>query len=56
MMPMEEFVDDHVNHEATRSNIPVAPFFFPKSKPSEPDLMFFLRIDGTRVIPIFVQI
>ncbi|KAF9282391.1 hypothetical protein BGZ88_011057 [Linnemannia elongata] len=45
---MEEFVDDHVNHDAARCNIPVAPFFSPKSKPSEPALMFFNRIDGTR--------
>ncbi|KAF9079378.1 hypothetical protein BGX23_004232 [Mortierella sp. AD031] len=55
MMSMEEFMDAHVNHGSTRNNMPVAPFFFPKSKPSGPDLMFFIRINGTRVIPIFVQ-
>ncbi|KAI8355057.1 hypothetical protein B0O80DRAFT_52621 [Mortierella sp. GBAus27b] len=55
MMSMEEFMDAHVNHQSTRNNMPVAPFFFPKSKPSGPDLVFFIRIDGDRVIPIFVQ-
>ncbi|KAG0204895.1 hypothetical protein BGX31_003082, partial [Mortierella sp. GBA43] len=31
------------------------PIFFPKSKLSEPDLVFFICIDGDRVIPVFVQ-
>ncbi|KAF9282087.1 hypothetical protein BGZ68_006213 [Mortierella alpina] len=56
MMSMEEFMDAHVNHGSIRNKMPVAPFFFPKSKPSGPDLVFFIRIDGSRVIPIFVQI
>ena len=56
MMSMVEFMDAHVNHGSTRNNMPVAPFFFPKSKPSGPDfLFFFVRIDGARVIPVFVQ-
>ncbi|KAI9238994.1 MAG: hypothetical protein BYD32DRAFT_435238 [Podila humilis] len=52
---MEEFMDAHINHQSTRNNLPVAPFFFPKSKPSGPDLVFFIRIDGDRVVPVFVQ-
>ncbi|KAF9922893.1 hypothetical protein BGZ67_010221, partial [Mortierella alpina] len=55
MMSMEEFMDAHVNHGSIRNNMPVAPFFFPKSKPSGPDLLFFIRIDGARLVPIFVQ-
>ncbi|KAK3804818.1 MAG: hypothetical protein J3Q66DRAFT_408006 [Benniella sp.] len=55
MMSMEEFMDAHVNHESTRNNTPVAPFFFPKSKPSGPDMVFFIRIDGARLVPVFVQ-
>lgn len=39
MMSMEEFMDAHVNHQSTLSNMPVAPFFFPRSKPSGPDLV-----------------
>jgi len=35
--------------------MPVAPFFFPKSNPSGLDLVFFIRIDGTRLVPVFVQ-
>ncbi|KAI1320554.1 hypothetical protein EDD11_000516 [Mortierella claussenii] len=54
MMSREEFMDAHVNQGSTRNDMPVASFFFPKSKPSGPDLMFFIRIDGTRVMPIFV--
>lgn len=56
MMSMEEFMDAHVNHQSTRNNLPVAPFFFPKSKPSGPDLVFFIRIDDDRVVPVFVQV
>ncbi|KAG9062119.1 hypothetical protein KI688_006845 [Linnemannia hyalina] len=55
MMSMEEFMDTHVNHGSTRNNMPVAPFFFPKPKPSGPDLVFFIRIDGARLVPVFVQ-
>jgi hypothetical protein len=55
MMSMEEFMDAHVNHGSIRKSMPVAPFFFPKSKPSGPDLVFFIRIDGARLVPIFVQ-
>ncbi|KAG0196309.1 hypothetical protein BGX33_001785 [Mortierella sp. NVP41] len=54
-MSMEEFMDAHVNHGSTRNNMPVAPFFFPKSKPSGPDLVFFIRIDDARLVPDFVQ-
>ncbi|KAF9969321.1 hypothetical protein BGZ73_008381 [Actinomortierella ambigua] len=55
MMSMEEFMDAHVNHHSVRNNKPVAPFFFPRHKPSGPDMVFFIRIDSTRVIPVFVQ-
>ncbi|KAG0221030.1 hypothetical protein BGW42_008342, partial [Actinomortierella wolfii] len=55
-MSMEEFMDAHVNHQSTRNNMPVAPFFFPKSNPSGPDMVFFVRIDGTRLVPVFVQL
>ncbi|KAF9916671.1 hypothetical protein FBU30_001209 [Linnemannia zychae] len=55
MMSMEEFMDAHVNHGSTSSKIPVAPFYFPKSNPSGPDLVFIIQIDGTRLIPVFVQ-
>ncbi|KAH7028688.1 hypothetical protein BKA57DRAFT_511480 [Linnemannia elongata] len=56
MMSMEEFMDAHVNHGSTRKNMPVAPFFFPKSNLSGPDLVFFIRIDDARLVPIFVQL
>lgn len=55
MMSMEEFMNAHVHHWSTRNNMPVAPFFFPKSKPSGPDLVFFIRIDGARLVPVLVQ-
>ncbi|KAG0053924.1 hypothetical protein BGZ90_006089 [Linnemannia elongata] len=55
MMSMEEFMDAHVNHHSTRNNMPVAPFFFPSNKPSGPDMVFFIRIGGRTVVPVFVQ-
>jgi hypothetical protein len=55
MMSMEEFMDAHVNHGSTRNNMPVAPFFLPKSNPSGPDLVFFTQIDGARLVPIYFQ-
>ena len=54
-MTMKDFMDAHVNHQSTRNNKPVAPFFFPKPKPSGLDLLFFIRIDGARLVPVFVQ-
>ncbi|KAF9089137.1 hypothetical protein BGX23_006905 [Mortierella sp. AD031] len=32
-MSTEQFMDAHVNHQSTFNNMPVAPFYFPKSKP-----------------------
>jgi hypothetical protein len=55
MMSIEEFMNDHVNQGSARNNKPVAPFFFPESQPSRPDLVFFVRIDKKRMVPIFVQ-
>ncbi|KAK5827729.1 hypothetical protein F5H01DRAFT_317064 [Linnemannia elongata] len=55
MRSMEEFMDAHVNHHSTRNNTPVAPFFFPSNKPSGPDMVFFIRLDGARVVPVFMQ-
>ncbi|KAG0219493.1 hypothetical protein BGX31_011294 [Mortierella sp. GBA43] len=54
-MSMGEFMDAHVNNHSTRNNIPVAPFFFPKIKPSGPDMVFFIRINGRKLVPVFVQ-
>ncbi|KAF9271066.1 hypothetical protein BGZ68_004303, partial [Mortierella alpina] len=68
-MSMGEFMDAHVNHQSTRKtqqstpknqqstpkDTPVPPFFFPRSKPSGPDLVFFIRVDGRKKVPVFVQ-
>ncbi|KAF9152614.1 hypothetical protein DFQ26_000840 [Actinomortierella ambigua] len=54
-MSMEEFMDAHANHHSTRNNLPVAPFFFPHHCPSGPGMVFFIRIDGRKVVPVFVQ-
>ncbi|KAF9080259.1 hypothetical protein BGX23_002403, partial [Mortierella sp. AD031] len=54
-MSMKEFTDAHVNHQSTFNNKPVAPFFFPKSWLSGPDMVFFLQIDGSKVVPAFAQ-
>jgi len=55
MMSMEEFLDAHVNRGSTRNNVSVAPFFFPKGKPWGPDIVFVVRIDSARLVPVFVQ-
>ncbi|KAF9907382.1 hypothetical protein BX616_000423, partial [Lobosporangium transversale] len=55
MMSMGEFMDAHVNNNSKRNSVPVAPFFFPKPKPSGPDLVFFIRVDNERIFPVFVQ-
>ena len=55
MMSMEEFMEAHVNHGSTCNNMPVAPFFFPKTKPSGPGSVFFIQIDGAQLVPVFVQ-
>ncbi|KAK3815426.1 MAG: hypothetical protein J3Q66DRAFT_402385 [Benniella sp.] len=55
MMSIGEFMDAHVNNHSTRNNIPVAPFFFPKTKSSGPDMVFFIRINGRKLVPVFVQ-
>ncbi|KAF9557893.1 hypothetical protein EC968_007407, partial [Mortierella alpina] len=54
-MSLGEFMEAHVKNQSTRENKPVPPFFFPKSKPSGPDLVFFIRIDGRKIVPVFVQ-
>ncbi|KAF9921493.1 hypothetical protein BGZ67_000423, partial [Mortierella alpina] len=54
-MSMGDFMNAHVKQQSTRENTPVPPFFFPKSKPSGPDLVFFIRIDGRKTVPVFVQ-
>ncbi|KAK5827717.1 hypothetical protein F5H01DRAFT_362178 [Linnemannia elongata] len=50
MISMEEFIDAHVSHHSIRNNKPVAPFFFTKSNPSGPDLVFVIRFDGARTV------
>ncbi|KAF9968233.1 hypothetical protein BGZ73_000206, partial [Actinomortierella ambigua] len=55
MMSMEEFMNAHVNHGSIHNKMSVAPFFFPHFVPSGPDLVFFIRIDGVRLVPVFVQ-
>jgi hypothetical protein len=52
MMSMEEFMDAHINHGSARNNMPGAPFFFPSGS----DMVFFIRIDGARLVPVLVQI
>ncbi|KAF9386563.1 hypothetical protein CPC16_007477, partial [Podila verticillata] len=54
-MSMETFMDAHVNHRSVLNDKPIPTFFFPKAKPSGPDLVFFIRIDGCRTVPVFVQ-
>lgn len=55
-MSMGEFMGAHVNQQSTWNNKVVAPFYFLKSQPSGPDMVLFIRVDSTRLIPVFVQL
>ncbi|KAG9070381.1 hypothetical protein KI688_009718 [Linnemannia hyalina] len=52
---MEEFMEAHVNNNSMRSDQTVPPFFFPKAKPSGPDIVFYIRVQAA-IIPVFVQL
>jgi hypothetical protein len=55
MMSMEELMDAYVNSHSACNNKPVTPFFFSKTRPPGPDMVFFMRINGRKLIPVFVQ-
>ncbi|KAG9063839.1 hypothetical protein KI688_003951 [Linnemannia hyalina] len=52
---MEEFMDAHVHNNSMRSDQTVPTFFFPKAKPSGPDIVFYIRVQAA-IIPFFVQL
>jgi hypothetical protein len=55
MMYIEKFVDAHVNMVQSITTC-LLRHFFPKSIPSGPDVLFFIRIDGICLVPVFVQV
>ncbi|KAG0271706.1 hypothetical protein BGZ97_011179, partial [Linnemannia gamsii] len=52
---MEDFMDAHINTNSLRQGQPVPPFFFPKAKPSGPDIVFYIRVKD-KLFPVFVQL
>ncbi|KAG0253674.1 hypothetical protein BGZ95_006249 [Linnemannia exigua] len=52
---MEDFMDAHVNKGSSRRGGAVPSFFFPKAKPSGPDIVFYIRVKD-RLFPVFVQL
>ncbi|KAF9993559.1 hypothetical protein BGZ80_002161 [Entomortierella chlamydospora] len=54
-MSMSEFMDAYVNYQSMQNDKPVPRFIFPGSYPSEPDMLFFIRINGRKAVPVFVQ-
>ncbi|KAF9118138.1 hypothetical protein BG015_006734 [Linnemannia schmuckeri] len=40
---MEDFMDAHVNTNSLLQGQSIPPFFFPKAKPSGPDIVFYIR-------------
>ncbi|KAG0043659.1 hypothetical protein BGZ83_011149 [Gryganskiella cystojenkinii] len=52
---MEEFMDSHANNNSLMQGQLVPPFFFPKPKPSGPDIVFYIRINGN-LVPVFLQL
>ncbi|KAK3812091.1 MAG: hypothetical protein J3Q66DRAFT_390536 [Benniella sp.] len=52
---MEDFMEAHAKNKSLRQGQPVPPFFFPKAKPSGPDIVFYIRVKGN-LFPVFVQL
>lgn len=52
---MEDFMDAHVNNGSMHDGRTVPPFFFPKAKPSGPDLVFYIRVKE-KLFPVFAQL
>ena len=55
-MDMDDFLNAHINHQSTWNDKAVPAFLFPKPNPSGPDMVFCIRIDDTRVFPVFIQV
>ena len=52
---MEDFLDAHVNKDSVWDGHAPPPFFFPKAKPSGPDIAFCIRVNN-RLFPVFAQL
>ncbi|KAF9297268.1 hypothetical protein BGZ74_009949 [Mortierella antarctica] len=52
---MEDFMNSHVNNGSMHDGRAVPPFFFPKAKPSGPDIVFYIQVKDKR-FPVFVQL
>ena len=52
---MEDFMEAHAKNNSLRQGQPVPPFFFPKAKPSGPDIVFYIRVKDN-LFPVFVQL
>ncbi|KAG0068454.1 hypothetical protein BGZ89_004695 [Linnemannia elongata] len=52
---MKEFMDAHLYNSSMRDDRAVPPFFFPKAKPSGPNIVFIIRVKEN-LFPVFVQL
>ncbi|KAG0334545.1 hypothetical protein BG004_000364, partial [Podila humilis] len=52
---MEDFLDAHLNKHSVLGDRAIPPFFFPKAKPSGPDIAFYIRVQD-KLFPVFVQL
>lgn len=43
---MQQFIDAHVNNNSVRGDDSIPPIYFPKAKPSGPDIVFYIHING----------
>ncbi|KAF9153693.1 hypothetical protein DFQ26_000498 [Actinomortierella ambigua] len=55
---MEDFLHAHLYTNSFRHGQAVPPFFFPKAKPSGPDIVFYIRVGGLggKLFPVFAQL
>ncbi|KAF8929062.1 hypothetical protein BGZ58_009184 [Dissophora ornata] len=49
---MSEFMETHVKNKSMHDGQPVSPFFFPEAKPSGPDIVFYIRNNGSMFLTL----
>ncbi|KAK3836314.1 MAG: hypothetical protein J3R72DRAFT_493794 [Linnemannia gamsii] len=52
---MEDFLNAHVHNGSMHDGRAIPPFFFPKAKPSGPDIVFYIRVNRN-LFPVFAQL
>ncbi|KAF9089422.1 hypothetical protein BGX27_002463 [Mortierella sp. AM989] len=54
-LSLDEFMLAHISNNSKHNEDTIPPFFFPKAKPSGPDMVFFIQVADNK-FPVFVQL